>query len=280
MPRRSITRERLARAGNAAAEKAMKDMLKNLKTETADKLSCTYLGTVEEDAPLRCNTRVTYEWKIDGLGSVKNENMVSKVLHCDLLTPFSLKTPLMVSCLPEAITKHRSLPAMLKYPEGDAVCRALAIARPYEADCQTTFINVGGRSVQHIMCARISGDSWFVHPGGILSTSDLFKSEVLPQDAAKKARLTAPTLKMEPVRPGELLSKLMAVAHFHAEIERAKIEGREPDLSVTDECFQKNPFEWNKTPKQVFVLWSSKSAEGGWEQHVSEASFASLSKRV
>ncbi len=51
-------------------------------------------------------------------------------------------------------------------------------------------------------------------------------------------------------------------------------------MSVADEQFEKNLFEWNKTPKQVFVLWSSKSAEGGWEQHVSEASFASLSKRV
>ncbi len=278
MPRRHITRERLARAGNAAAEKAMKDTLKNLKTEAADKLSCTYLGTVEEDAPLRCNTRVTYEWKIDGLGSVKNENMISKVLHCDLLTPFSLKTPLLVACLPAAITKHRSLPAMLKYAEGDVTCRALALARPYDADCQTTFLNIGGRRVEHLMCAHVSGETWMVHPGGILSPKDLFKSNV--RHDAKKARMTAPTQTLEPVRPGELLGKLMAVAHFQAEIERARIAEREADLSVADERFEKNPFEWNKTPKQVFVLWSSKRAEGGWEQHVGEASFASLSKRL
>ena len=279
MPKRPITQERLARAGHDAAAKTMKDMEKNLKTEAADKLTCTYLGTVEEDAPLRCNTRVTYEWKIDGWGSVKHENLISKVLHRDILTPFSLKTPLLVVCLPGAITKHRSLPAMLKYAQGDVTCRALAIPRPYDADCQTTFINVGGRRVEHLMCAHVSGDTWLVHPSGILSPKDLFKSNVRPD--AKKARLTAPTLKMEPVRPGELLNKLMAVAHFQAEIERAKIAEREVDLNVADERFDKNPFEWRRPPKQVFVLWSLKSGDvGGREQRVDEASFASLSRRV
>ena len=44
------------------------------------------------------------------------------------IVALTMSSLLLVSCLPEAITKHRSLRAMLKYPEGDAVCRALAIS--------------------------------------------------------------------------------------------------------------------------------------------------------
>ena len=279
MPKRAITQERLARAGDDAAERAMKDMAKILKTETVEKLICTYLGTVEEDAPLHTRTRVKFHWKIDGIGGVDSDNIISKVLHCDYMAaPCTVKIPFLVACLPLAITTHRSLPAMLKYPKGDAVCRALGVARPHEADCQTTFVNVGGRRVEHLMCAHVSGETWLLHPGDILSPKDLFKSNV--RHNAKKARMTAPTQKLEPVRPGELLNKLIALAHFQAESERAKIAEREADLSATDERFLKKTFEWNKTPKQVFVLWSSKRAEGGGEQHVSETSFASLSKRV
>ena len=280
MPKRAITQERLARAGDDAAERAMKDMAKILKTETVEKLICTYLGTAEEDAPLHTRTRVKFHWKIDGIGGVDSDNIISKVLHCDYMAaPCTVKIPFLVACLPLAITTHRSLPAMLKYPKGDAVCRALGVARPHEADCQTTFVNVGGRRVEHLMCAHVSGETWLLHPGDILSPKDLFKSEVR-QDAAKKARLTAPTQKLEPVRPSDQLNKLMAVAHFRAEIERARVAEREVDLNVADECFEKNPFEWRRAPRQAFVIWSSKSAEGGWEHRVDEANFASLSKRV
>ncbi len=41
MPKRAITQERLARAGDDAAERAMKDMAKILKADTVEKLSCT-----------------------------------------------------------------------------------------------------------------------------------------------------------------------------------------------------------------------------------------------
>jgi len=166
---------------------------------------------------------------------------------------------------------------MLKYKKGDTACRAIAIAKTYDDECKTTYLNIGGRRVEHLMCACISGDSWFLHPGGILHHQDMFKGNV--QESAKVPRLNGPTKKIESLRPCDLLNKLMAIAHFQAEIERADIEGRDPDMAVADALFQKNPFEWGKKmPKQIFVLWTSKYEGGAWEHHVNEVTLSSLYK--
>ena len=61
-------------------------------------------------------------------------------------------------------------------------------------------------------------------------------------------------------------------------MERAKTEDREPDLVKADELFLKDPFAWTKTPKQVFVMWSTKVGEP-WEQRLTEVYLNSLFKR-
>ena len=162
---------------------------------------------------------------------------------------------------------------MLKSKKGDVTCRAVAVAKPHDGEYETTFIHVGGRRVEHIMCAKISGDTWLLHPGGVLHHSDLFKTEVRQN---KQPRLNAPTQKIDPIRPCEQLNKLMAIAHWRAEIERACLEGRDPDMKIADEKFIKNPFEFGKK-KHVFVLWSSLS-EGVREHHLNEVSLSSLAK--
>ena len=224
-------------------------------------------------------TRVAYEWGIKDVGCIKNEIFVGKVLHASwLVPPYSIKTPMLVCCLPAAVTAHRTVPGMLKYDKGDVACRAIVVAKPCDDDdYETTFLNVGGRRVEHIKCARISGDVWLVHPGGTLHPKDLLKTEL--QSDSKKAKLSGPIQKTEVVRR-DALGNLMAYAHWQAEMDRAKMEGLEPDLAKADELFLKDPFAWAKTPKQVFVMWSAKRGEGEpWEQRLTEVYLNSLVKR-
>ena len=134
---------------------------------------------------------------------------------------------MLVSCLPLSITTHRAVPTMLTFEKCDVARRAVAIAMVRDDDdYEKTYINVGGRRVEHIKCAHINGDVWLVHPGGTLHPKDLFKTEVQPD--SKKAKLNGPTQKVEVVRR-EVLCNLMAYAHWQAEMERAKMEDREPD---------------------------------------------------
>ena len=153
-------------------------MEKQLKVELeTDESACNYVGAVKEDAALHADARVTYEWGIKDVGSVKNDIFVGKVLHARWLAPpNTFKTPMLVSCLPSSIAKHRAVPAMLKYEKCDVACRAGAIAMIREDDDYAkTYINVGGRRVEHIKCAHINGDVWLVHPGGTLHPKDLLR---------------------------------------------------------------------------------------------------------
>ena len=276
-----ITKDRLATEAKEAAKKVLKATEKLLKIDIPEsKLTCKYVGTVEEDAPLHCNTRVNYEWKLEGCESIQTQMMAAKALHLHLLVPpASLKMALMVSSLPVSITEHRSIPPMMKHKKGDVVCRAIAIPKSYDDECNTTFLNVGGRRVEYLICAHISGDQYLLHPGRILHQHDMFKSNV-EESSNKAPRLNAPTKRIESLHPCSMLNKLMAIAHFQAEIERAEIQGRSPDMNVADEKFEKNSLEWGKkTPKQVFVLWTSKTEqEGGLDHHLNEVVFTTLSK--
>ena len=131
--------------------------------------------------------------------------------------------------------------------------------------------------MEHIKCAYINGDVWLVHPGGTLHPKDLFKTEVQPD--SKKAKLNGPTQKIDVVRR-DVLGNHMAYAHWQAEMERATTEDHEPDLVKTDELFLKDPFVWTKTPKQAFVMWSTKGGENEpWEQRLSEVNLHYLFRR-
>ena len=48
------------------------------------------------------------------------------------------------------------------------------------------------------------------------------------------------------------------------------------DTGVADALFDRDTSQWKRSPKQVFVLWSSTSSEGGEEHHATEVMFSSL----
>ncbi len=56
--------------------------------------------------------------------------------------------------------------------------------------------------------------------------------------------------------PGCALNKLMAVATHRAEVDRAMVERREVDVVAADALLEKNPFQWDSTPRTVLALWA------------------------
>ena len=75
--------------------------------------------------------------------------------------PWEFQLPLLASNLPAACTQL--VPAMRG--KGDVACRAVAVPKHYEGECTTTCLVQHGRTVEHMICAHISGNKFSVHPG-------------------------------------------------------------------------------------------------------------------
>ena len=242
-----------------AAEKATQRVRQALSIkDTTLSVSCAYQGpeTEEDETNLHCMMRVRYVWSAPG-GSIDHWVLAGRALHaggyrCIL---WALQRPLLASGLPAAITERQLVPAMRG--NKDAVCRAVAIPKHFESEYTTTFVAVHGRMVEHIMCAPVSDSSWFVHPGGTLDHNLLTKQNV--RRRAKRKRCSEPPVMLGEIKYPCALNKLMAVAFFRAEVERAASEGREVDFARSDVNMEKNPFLWDCTPKTVLALWSSSS---------------------
>ena len=85
-----------------------------------------------------------------------------------------------------------------------------------------------------------------------------------------------PTYRLPSIQQGELLHKLYAVAHFKAEVLRAKIEGRTVNLQTATANFNVNPCQWGRAPRTVCVIWSHQMPEGGREFEWAELSYKSM----
>jgi hypothetical protein len=223
--------------------------------------------------------RAKYVWSTP-LGSIDHWVLAGKMLHAGGLksTPWEFKVPFIASSLPIAIAEHRLVSAMHDIPKGDVTCRAVAIPKFFHDEYKTTFVIFDNRKMEYMLCAHICGDAWLVHPGRNLDPIGLTKHEV--REGVKRKRTSAvPPLKLDPIMPCDSLSKLMAVANHHAEIERAKVEGRDVDLERADALFEKDPFVWHHTPKKVLALWSS-TIEGTVKHSVDEIPFPSKALRL
>ena len=164
--------------------------------------------------------------------------------------PWEFKVPLLATNLPAAATQF--VPAMRH--KDDAACRAVAIPKHYEGKYTTTRLVLEGRAVEHMICAHVSGNTFLVHPGGKLDPHDLVRHKM--KRNAKRSRSSLAPAKLGQVMPGCALSKLMAVATYRAEIERAMAERREVDVVVADALLEKNPFVWGSMPRTVLALWT------------------------
>ena len=107
---------------------------------------------------------------------------------------------------------------------------------------------------------------WF-HPGGKLDPDDLFQHKI--KRNAKRSRSPLAPVKLAKLMHGYALDKLMAIATYRAEVERARHESRDVDFAVADALLEKDPFRWPVAPKTVLALW--RTSDG--RHHVDEISF-------
>ena len=275
-----ITNERLSHAGHHAAGSVLRDhqnMLKLSGTKTT--LQCKYIGTVNEDEQLRTTTQVKFHWIVgeDTSAPLEQTTFPGKILHCNPKpkAPRQLKVRLVCQLLPEAIADRRLVPAMQKVADGTQIrCRALALAKEHDAEYETTFLSMRNKRVEHVKLAHVSGKKWLVHPGTVLSISEIFAATIEEPTVKKKKDVIAEHL--EAIPKCEQLSKLFAVACFQAESLRAKAESRAMDIVIGEQMFDKDTSKWTRLPKQVFVLWSSITSDGIEEHHATEVMFSTL----
>ena len=188
-----ITPERL----HAAASDAVRKVLKELKVAGLPQqlLSCQYLGTAEEGAPLQCLTRVKFLWNFHGElceGSVEQEIHAARALHVasgkgGLRLPALGKLPLRVAVLPSVIIQKKLVPGMSKYEQ--VKVHGLAIAK--EISCEQeekAFVVHGGRRQEVLKVAHVSGNAWLCHVGAILNPNGLVELDLTDEPLSKQPR--------------------------------------------------------------------------------------------
>ena len=123
---KKITAERIRAAAKAGAKNVVEALGKELKVVLPESLiSCEYMGTVEDGAPLNSLTRLKLVWKVCTElfeRSVEQEVHASRVLHINSANngarlPRACKLPLRAGALPYAIQQRKLVPGMSKYEE-------------------------------------------------------------------------------------------------------------------------------------------------------------------
>ena len=134
-----------------------------------------------KDAPLRSTTKLVYIWQVEGAEPMEHRTLACKMLHCvgKSNVPRPLKVPLLCSILPHAIEERRLVPAMHQYNREQIHCHGLAVALDHEGTYDTTILNVRGKRVEHLKLAQISGNRWLVHPGTLLTPSEIFPTTIV-----------------------------------------------------------------------------------------------------
>ena len=284
MGKRSIiTPQRLQDGADRAKKELFKRFCTALKhngVDTKVSFDCTYKGTVQEDAPLHSTTRVIYTWRVDGKDT-EYETLACKFCHnsIKICAPRALKNLLVKALLPEVIVQRRLIPGMQVFEADQLQCHGIAVPRPHVETYETVYLLSQGKRVQHVKLAHIAGDEWQVHPGKILTVTDMFPATVKEESAIKEQNKTNPiAVLMQPMPQCELRSKLFAVATFRAEVARAKAEGRDIIKENAYALFDTDLDGIDHLPRQVFVLWSAITSEGR-QEYVSEMMMSNLYNR-
>ncbi len=187
--RHPITGERLRRAGEAAAQLAMKQVSVLLKrrlacsAEDEEMVACTYKGTVCEDEQLNWSTPVTFTWTLkDAAGELAMKVQAGRALGKRTLPmPRVLRLPLVAACLPHLITATRALPCMQKHER--AVCRRVALPKASTAPLSKARFGINGKSAEQILCACVNGQQWLLHPVDRKPTPKNFVKSSVPETA-------------------------------------------------------------------------------------------------
>ena len=208
----SFSHERLQRFGMEAAEKAKR---KEKKLAHSVALTCEYVGVpvgegrFEATARATTNVSFAFEWRVKAGGF---EATCAITVRCDNLAgrgvpfPQGRRVALQNLDLDEQVAKGvERVIARSKIP----YVRCDLLGRPHHTSVVTAESTQGSLvmidHVEHVLCAHILDDNWFVHRGSF--DRDMFceESPLRPADLVQ-ARIT--TACMEPPRRKRILSHL------------------------------------------------------------------------
>ena len=162
-------------------------------------------------------------------------------------------------------------------------CHGLFTTKKPKAGHKYETAMLPGRQVEVIKMAHIIDKTWLVLPCNSLQHNFMYPTELpskgeLKADAKeghqdKKRKLAQP--KTDEKLPRTILKRkrdeLFAMATFKAELVRAAKTKTEINLAVAHKRFVKLRTE--KSPKNVFVLWSSTTREGCVEEYAEQVPF-------
>ena len=259
MVRAGITHGRLRQAASDAAEKLTNKLNVRFKVDLAGMLTCQYVA--KEEAP-GINTKIQLDWKIKGQGVAHTYPRARNILHKgDVSIPKDGELPLIVACLPKAIEQHRLVAGM----DDCTTIRVLGIGVPkHQESIPTCTVNVNGSEMEHYKCANVVGNTWIV--------TDKLKPEGL--HVAEIMKYKGVTM----FASSQEFNKIMAVAQWKAEVEKAVVFKKDVDYVAAMENMELNAFNWKRKATHVFVMWQGrKDSEVVWE--ISEVRISSLIRR-
>ena len=272
--RHLITDDRLRMAGGAAAKQALQKLSLALKGEDADGdgvVRCSYEGTAEDGEQLNWDTPVHFKWSFEGVDcGFRLKVAAGFALRKKLLPlPRLMKAPLLAAYLPQLLTETHVLYCMAK--QANSRCRCVALPRAVLNDINTVQLLTEGRAKEYIVGAHVSGQHYLVHPiGGQRSPERLFKT-LVPTDALKDVYSWGD-------RKG--LDVVISAAAFLAEKENARGEQRPMSFDVALRLLDTSPWSWDKSTKELFVLWSSEVEGQGVTEHIVFTSLHTALRRL
>jgi hypothetical protein len=188
-PKGAFTIERVQQFGVAAVERARAAIAKD-GGPSCGHLSCNYRGVVKDDGACDINERATfrgtiaYEWRVCACG-YDEKALVS--VRCgnasDRGVPFPDGWQTAVRCSNLQTVAEDAAKAARDEIGGEIACKLLGVAmrtaipEPCEHLPGATVLLAGdGSRMAHLLCARITGDTWLCHRGsfqdGKLNESD------------------------------------------------------------------------------------------------------------
>ncbi len=265
MVKDGINLKRMQQVAQQAAAKETKKMENMLKVQL-DKglLTCRYIGTHPQGQKLNAKARVVFEWRVKDLGAATSTLFLAPVLYdLSLVAPHSIKMPYLMAALPKALTEQKNLP-FLADETGQVTCRSIALPKDNITEQKLKKGTVEGKDGAFLLLAKVHDKTWICLPE---------KAKLLTKHLSEEAVTDLPDGTM-PILSGEAWRKVYSIAHFQAEVARAKFNNEPVDLAKADQFLESNAMQWNTRPKSVLVRWAVNG-----EERVDEVPLRSIVKR-
>lgn len=272
MTKSSISAERLREAAQRASSQALSLMAERMNVELDDSLlTCTYQGTNEDDAPLRSETSIVFEWRLLDGQSVKTYTVPQQVLYTyrykkGMSLPTSFKKAFFFACLPIYFQRcyerwANRLPFLRKLPavsKGGIRCHRVVHPKPALQYKSASFV-VKGSVMEFAL----------IHTG----VADVYLCASVNPSAKKCLFLEKPVADggyKEHTLKGNLaiIDEAVALGILEKENRLAQRQRRPIDMVAATSGFSSDFDDHvrgrDKIKQKTFLLWFWETIKGGW----------------